>query len=60
MAHLDDDSIALAAMGESLDGADAAHLDACDLCRAEVESLALVVTAARSPARLRAARGSAG
>ena len=50
MSHLDDETIALAALGESLDDADAAHLAGCDECRLEVESLAGVVAVARSSA----------
>lgn len=40
MAHLDDDTIALLALGEPADPSVAAHLAGCEQCRVEVESLA--------------------
>ena len=48
MSHLDDDTIALAAIGEQLEPAQLDHLRACAICRAEVDSLTRVVTVARS------------
>ena len=39
MAHLDDDTLALLALGERADERAAAHLAACDRCARELESL---------------------
>jgi hypothetical protein len=50
LSHLDDETIALAAIGETLDGAHADHLADCASCRGEIASLALVVGVARSTA----------
>lgn len=50
MSHLDDETIALAAIGEALDANGSGHLAACDACRAEVDSLTRVVSIARSTA----------
>jgi anti-sigma-K factor RskA len=49
LSHLDDETIALAAIGETLAAADDAHLAACDLCRDEVAALSVVVSIARTP-----------
>ncbi len=50
MAHLDDETVALAAIGETLDQVMAVHLAACGACRDEVETLTRVVNLARSTA----------
>ena len=49
MQHCDDDVLALVALGEEPSFADAAHLNACGECRAEVESLRRLVTTVRVP-----------
>ncbi|MBD7994397.1 anti-sigma factor [Arthrobacter sp. Sa2CUA1] len=46
--HLHDDALALLALGEEPTAEEAAHLEACDRCRAEVTSYGRVVRAARS------------
>ena len=48
MSHLDDETIALAAIGEDLDQAASDHLLGCDGCRTQVDALTLVVSTARS------------
>jgi len=47
--HCDDDVLALVALGEEPTHADAAHLDACPQCQAEVESLRRLVSTVRVP-----------
>lgn len=49
-AHLDDDTLALAALGEPLDGPAEAHLAGCASCATEVSGLREVVAAAKAPA----------
>jgi len=46
--HPDDDTLAVVALGEQVDAADAAHVASCERCRAEVESIARVVRVGRS------------
>jgi hypothetical protein len=46
--HVDPDVLALVALGERPTAADAAHLDRCRTCAAEVASLAAVVAVGRS------------
>ncbi|WP_405375670.1 MULTISPECIES: anti-sigma factor domain-containing protein [unclassified Microbacterium] len=48
MSHLDPDVAALLALGEQVDEADQAHLDACADCRAEVDAFARAVGAGRA------------
>lgn len=48
MEHVDDDGLALVALGEPVPDADRAHLDHCPRCAAEVASLAAVVAVGRS------------
>lgn len=48
MTHLDDTTLALAALGETPDAADAAHLDACAACRDDLARLRHAVSTARS------------
>lgn len=49
MSHIDPESLALEALeGSALDDADAAHLDACDACREELQALTRTVDAGRS------------
>lgn len=51
MPHLDDDLLALLALGErEPDPVTAAHLDSCEQCRRELHELNRVVTAARTNA----------
>ncbi|CAM3568233.1 anti-sigma factor [Occultella aeris] len=50
MSHLDDETIALRALGEDPGPEALAHLDGCDACRQEVTALERVTTAARSGA----------
>lgn len=47
MQHCDDEALALVALGETPSAADAAHLDGCAQCRAEVESFGRTVAAGR-------------
>jgi hypothetical protein len=48
MTHLDDTALSLTALGEAPDPADAAHLDTCATCRAELARLQRTVTTART------------
>lgn len=48
MEHVDDDVLALVALGEPVPDADRVHLDHCPRCAAEAESLTAVVTVGRS------------
>ena len=49
MQHCDDETLALWALGESIDSPDdAAHLDVCAECRAELEALRATVATGRS------------
>lgn len=48
MTHLDDTALALAALGEAPDAADAAHLDSCATCRDELARLQRTVDVART------------
>ena len=48
MTHLDETTLALTALGEAPDAADAAHLDACPACRDELARLRHTVETARS------------
>lgn len=48
MTHLDDTTLALAALGEAPDAADAAHLATCADCRAELGRLQHTVEVART------------
>ncbi|WP_250445701.1 anti-sigma factor domain-containing protein [Actinotalea sp. C106] len=48
MEHVDPEVLALAALGEPVDDATRAHLEACASCAAEVAELASVVTTART------------
>lgn len=48
MTHLDDETVALAAIGETLEPAMSVHLADCDACLDEVTTLARVVNVARS------------
>jgi len=48
LSHLDDETIALAAIGEGLDEAERDHLATCDVCQGELDALARVVGIARS------------
>jgi len=50
LSHLDDETIALAALGEDLLATHNDHLARCETCRAEIASLARVATIARSTA----------
>jgi hypothetical protein len=51
MSHLDDDLLALLALGErSPDSESAAHLELCERCRHELHELSRVVTAGRTNA----------
>lgn len=51
MPHLDDDALALLALGEvDADPEKTAHLDGCDRCRSELYDLRRVVTAGRTNA----------
>lgn len=51
MPHLDDDALALLALGEVVADADmTAHLDSCDRCSVELHELRRVVTAGRTNA----------
>lgn len=55
MRHVDDDTLALLALGElGPDAAAAEHLDSCDQCREELDSLTAVVGAGRAAAPLEA------
>lgn len=49
-AHLDDDALALAALGEPLGASAEDHLAACPTCATEVSQLREVVDAAKAPA----------
>lgn len=51
MLHLDDESIASAAMGEHLSEGDAAHLSGCTQCTAQVRELRSLATRAGSLSR---------
>lgn len=51
MLHLDDESIASAAMGESLSEGDAAHLSACATCATQVRELERLMARAGSLSR---------
>lgn len=50
MEHCEPDQLALAALGEPLSAADAAHVDACARCRAEIASLKRSVDVLAVPA----------
>lgn len=53
MSHCDPTTLALAALGEDIPAEDAAHVQTCDQCRAEVADLAAVVSIGReAPAEL--------
>jgi hypothetical protein len=48
MTHLDDTALSLVALGETPDTADAAHLDTCATCRADLTRLQRTVATART------------
>jgi Anti-sigma-K factor rskA, C-terminal len=54
MSHSDPGTLALAALGEEIPAADAAHLASCAQCQREVDELAAVVSVAREAPRLTA------
>jgi hypothetical protein len=46
--HMDEDMIALLALGESIEGIDSGHLRVCVLCQSKVDQLRAVVATSRS------------
>jgi hypothetical protein len=53
MSHCDETTLALAALGEEIPADEAAHLQSCDVCTAEVAELLAIVTLGReAPAEL--------
>jgi len=48
VSHLDTDTIALIALGESVDPMDAEHISECSKCQSELDELQSVVSTARS------------
>lgn len=50
--HADPEDLALVALGEPASPTTAAHLETCEVCRGEVDSLAQVVRAGRQPVEL--------
>jgi hypothetical protein len=46
--HIDEEMIALLALGESIEGIDSGHLRACVLCQSKVDQLRAVVATSRS------------
>lgn len=46
--HIDEETIALLALGESVGGVDAGHLQACAACQSKVDQLSAIVDTART------------